>query len=182
MVRVHGRGTGKSLARGKKKQQSRTPSQARKRRKLVNPQSNSETCTSPILLIPLSRPSSIPKIVSDLSISPFMLSHVPWWRLSSRVSSSIIVSSTWREKYTSWKRFIHHWIQCGPCWETSSCPNVSIRTNQQLTCLRKITVISRAHFSLGIVKFDTLSNLLLTLDTMYIASCFQRENFSKFHE
>ena len=33
--------------------------------------------------------------------------------------------------------------------------------------LRKITVISgitlRAHFSLGIVKIDTLSNLLLTL-------------------
>ena len=45
---------------------------------------------------------------------------------------------------------------------------MSIRTNQQLTRLRKITVISgitlRAHFLLGIVKFDTLYNLLLTLD------------------
>ena len=34
--------------------------------------------------------------------------------------------------------------------------------------LRKITVISgitlRAHFSLGMARFDTLSNLLLTLD------------------
>ena len=61
-------------------------------------------------------------------------------------------------------------MQCGPCGETSSHPNVSIRTNQQLTRLRKITVISgitlRAHFSLGIVKFDTLSNLLLTLANM----------------
>ena len=45
MVRGRGRGTGKPPARGKK-QQSRTPSPARKRRKLVNSQSNSETCTT----------------------------------------------------------------------------------------------------------------------------------------
>ena len=46
---------------------------------------------------------------------------------------------------------------------------MSIHTNQQLTRLHKITVISgitlQAHFSLGKVKFDTLSNLLLTLAT-----------------
>ena len=46
MARGRGRGTGKPQARGKKKQQLRTPSPARKRRKLVNPQSNSETCTT----------------------------------------------------------------------------------------------------------------------------------------
>ena len=45
-MRGRGRGTGKPQARGKKKQQSRTPSPARKRQKLVNPQSNSETCTT----------------------------------------------------------------------------------------------------------------------------------------
>ena len=49
---------------------------------------------------------------------------------------------------------------------------MSIRTNQQLARLRKITVISgitlRAHFSLGIVKFNTLSNLLLTLGATYV--------------
>ena len=46
MARGRGRGTGKPPARGKKKQQSRIPSPARKRRKLANPQSNSETCTT----------------------------------------------------------------------------------------------------------------------------------------
>ena len=46
MVHGRGRGTEKSPAHGKKKQQSRTPSPARKRRKLVNPHSNSETCTT----------------------------------------------------------------------------------------------------------------------------------------
>ena len=53
--------------------------------------------------------------------------------------------------------------------KTLSCPNVSISYNQQLVLLHKITVMSGftlwAHFSLDIVKFDTLSNLLLTLDT-----------------
>ena len=43
---------------------------------------------------------------------------------------------------------------------------VLIHWNQQLMCLHKITVVSgmalRAHFSLGIAKFDTLSNLSLT--------------------
>ena len=45
---AHGRGrdTGKPQARGKKKQQSRIPSPARNRRKMVNLQSNSETCTT----------------------------------------------------------------------------------------------------------------------------------------
>ena len=56
------------------------------------------------------------------------------------------------------------WIVCG---KTSSHPNVSIHSNQQLMHLYKITVISGitlwAHFSLGITKLDTLSNLLLTL-------------------
>ena len=46
-----------------------------------------------------------------------------------------------------------------------------IRSNQQLIRLYKITVISRitlqAHVSLGIVKFDTLSNLLLILANSY---------------
>ena len=95
MARGRGRGTGKPPARGKKKQQSRTPSPARKRRKLVNPQSNSETCTTSsegnagskqrapqnahksALINAHNEETSIPKIVSDLSISPFMLSHVP---------------------------------------------------------------------------------------------------------
>ena len=40
--------------------------------------------------------------------------------------------------------------------------------------LRKITIISGitlwAHFSQGIVKFDTLPNLLLTLDSINIKS------------
>ena len=43
---------------------------------------------------------------------------------------------------------------------------VLIHWNQQLMCLHKITVVSGmalwAHFSLGIAKFDTLSNLSLT--------------------
>ena len=46
--------------------------------------------------------------------------------------------------------------------KTRSRLNVSIRSNQHQMRLRKITVISeitlRAHFSLGIVKFDTLDN------------------------
>ena len=46
MARGRGRGNGKPPAHGKRKQQSRTPSPARKRRKLVNPQINSETCTT----------------------------------------------------------------------------------------------------------------------------------------
>ena len=103
----------------KKKQQSRTPSPTRKRWKLVNPQSNSETCSTTssegnagskqrapqnahnsALTNAHNEETSIPKIVSDVSISPFMLSHVPWWRLSSTISSSVVVSSTWREKDT----------------------------------------------------------------------------------
>ena len=36
--------------------------------------------------------------------------------------------------------------------------------NQKLMRLRKITITLWAHFSLGIAKFDTLSNLILTLD------------------
>ena len=48
--------------------------------------------------------------------------------------------------------------------KTRSRLNVSIRNNQHQMRLRKITVISRitlrAHFSLGIAKFDTLPKLL----------------------
>ena len=46
MAHGHGRDTGKPQARGKKKQQSQIPSPARNRRKMVNLQSNSETCTT----------------------------------------------------------------------------------------------------------------------------------------
>ena len=56
-------------------------------------------------------------------------------------------------------------FQAGPYAEgLRSRQNVLIHSNQQLMRLRKITVISgitlRAHFSLGIAKFDTLPNII----------------------
>ena len=57
--------------------------------------------------------------------------------------------------------------------KVSSSPDVSIRSKQQTMHLRKVTVITlRAHFSQGIVKFNTLP--LLTLDTSTIGKALHK--------
>ena len=79
----------------------------------------------------------------------------------------VLVSSTRRAKDTVFHPSLNSMQTM--CGQTQSRLNVLIHSNQQQMHLHKITVISgitlRAHFSLGIAKFDTLPKLLRTLDT-----------------